>query len=343
MSRKVHFLVICKQDRIDDAGSNEALPRLPKEFADRATFTFANSLEDFAKSPGAEKAEGVLWIPGGDSKLIAPLFSQFESLKWLHSWAVGVNYVVPFVKETFMSRPELVFTNSRGSFSRALAEWAILSAMYFERDIPRVQKGREEKKWDVHKMGELVGKTMGFVGFGDIAKTTARIAKFGFEMKILALRNTKPANPVPDELADDIFYSSDPDGKKKLFSQSDFIVCSLPNTPDTEKYCGASEFAVMKPTGVFISVGRGTAVDEEALIGVLQSGAIRGAALDVFYEEPLPKSSPIWDLSNVLLTAHCADWTDSFTDGAMSVFGKNLDAFVNGKEMVTPVNVEAGY
>merc|ERR1711879_506612 len=118
-----------------------------------------------------------------------------------------------------------------------------------------------------------------------------------------ALRNTRKRGG--DELADVVCYASDAEdgsGKLQVFQQSDFIVCTLPGGPLTKNACGSAEFAAMKPTGVFISMGRGTCVDEPALIEALQNKKIAGAALDVFAVEPLPAESPLWDCEDLLLS-----------------------------------------
>ena len=127
-----------------------------------------------------------------------------------------------------------------------------------------------------------------FRGFGHIAQRTATVAKTAFNMKVAAVRRdpSKEDGGLCDiPLAD----------KRELFASSDFVVCVLPGTPQTLDYCGPEEFAAMKPDGVFISIGRGVCVDEDALAAALQAGAIKGAALDVFKVEPLPESSPLWD------------------------------------------------
>ena len=101
-----------------------------------------------------------------------------------------------------------------------------------------------------------------------------------------------------------------------LFAEADFVVCTLPGTAANQKFCGASEFAAMKASAVFINIGRGSTVDEDALVSVLKAGSIRGAALDVFESEPLDPASEFWALDNVLLSPHNADYThDYFEQG----------------------------
>ena len=100
----------------------------------------------------------------------------------------------------------------------------------------------------------------------------------------------------------------------------------------------------MKSTGVFVSLGRGAAVDEDALVDVLSKGQIRGAALDVFKEEPLPSTSPLWDLGDrILITAHNADLTEDYFDLGWAVFADNYRSFARGEPLKTPIEVSRGY
>ena len=118
---------------------------------------------------------------------------------------------------------------------------------------------------------------------------------------------------------------------------------AAPLTPDTEGLISAKMIAAMKPTGVFVNVGRGAVVDEKALTVALQEKKIRGAALDVFETEPLPKESPLWGLDNVLISPHSADHTATWLNDAMELFLENFDRFVQGHPLKNVVDKAAGY
>jgi len=126
-------------------------------------------------------------------------------------------------------------------------------------------------------------------------------------------------------------YSCDDgaDAKLRVFGAADYVVCSLPGTPGTYHACGAAEFAAMKASGVFVSIGRGSCVDEAALIEVLRSGKIAGAALDVFEKEPLPPESPLWDCDRLLLSPHNADLTETYMAMAWGSFLEKLAAYTS--------------
>jgi phosphoglycerate dehydrogenase-like enzyme len=121
------------------------------------------------------------------------------------------------------------------------------------------------------------------------------------------------------------------------------VLLAAPLTEGTRGLIGAAELAAMKPSAVLINLGRGPVVDEAALVAALQSGQIRGAALDVFDVEPLPADHPFWKMENVLVSPHCADHTATWTDEAMQFFVDNVFRFTKGEPLENLVNKKAGY
>ena len=138
-----------------------------------------------------------------------------------------------------------------------------------------------------------------------------------------------------------------PAHKKALFEQSDVVVCTLPGTPETRHFVGGAELAAMRPGTIFVSLGRGVAVDEAAVDDALRRGHLGGVALDVFEVEPLPEASPLWDAvhgERLLLTAHNADFTESYFRLGWDVWQANLTAYLDGEpQLRTPVDPKAGY
>jgi phosphoglycerate dehydrogenase-like enzyme len=134
-----------------------------------------------------------------------------------------------------------------------------------------------------------------------------------------------------------------PDQLRELMAASDYVVVVTPLTAQTRGLVGAEEISAMKPGGVLINVGRGPVVDEAALIRALQSGAIRGAALDVFDTEPLPPEHPFWGMPNVFLSPHTADRVEGFLVPAFDCFLENLNRFVAGSTLINIVDKQAGY
>lgn len=208
---------------------------------------------------------------------------------------------------------------------------------------------RQEKKWDKFVMGELRGMTMGLLGAGSIATATAQLAK-AFGMKTVALRRN--ASKLDDSGAFDLVvgpYEGPilPAHKRALFEQCDVVVCTLPGTPETYHFVGAEEFAAMRPGAIFVSLGRGSCVDEAALDAALRgSTKLGGVALDVYEVEPLPAESPLWwhgHGERLLMTSHNADFTEAYFREGWAVWLANLQRFQRGEPLATPVDITAGY
>jgi len=233
----------------------------------------------------------------------------------VHGFYAGIDPIATFAREELVSA-KVPLSNGRGAFSSSLAEWSICAAMHFIKQIPRCMANRRARKWDKFVMGELRGLTLGLLGSGDIATATARLGK-AFGMRTVALRRNA-RKPDTSGCFDLILGPYDgpvlPAHKKALFEQCHVVVCTLPGTPETFHFVGAREFDAMLPGAVFVSLGRGVAVDELALDAALRAGKLGGAALDVFEVEPLPAQSPLWDPihgERLLISAHNADYTET--------------------------------
>ena len=194
------------------------------------------------------------------------------------------------------------------------------------------------REWQAFDVEELHGRTLGIVGYGDIGRAIAARAK-PFGMRILGLRR-RATGKAQDDLADEIWPL---DRLRELMAASDDVAVALPLTPETHHLVGEAEIRAMKPTSVFVNVGRGAVVDEPALVRALAEGRIKGAALDVFETEPLPKESPLWGMDNVLLSPHTADHTRTWLVDASHLFLQNLERFRRGEPLLTLVDKRAGY
>ena len=134
-----------------------------------------------------------------------------------------------------------------------------------------------------------------------------------------------------------------PERRLELIARADYVVLALPATPETRGLFGAAELAAMKEQAVFVNVGRGSTVDQGALVRALEERRIRGAALDVFEAEPLPPGHPLWRLDNVLLSPHTADRTATWREEAMQLFLDNLRRFQRGEGLRNLVDKRRGY
>jgi len=296
--------------------NNPALSYLPADC--KAEFLLGENLKELlAYGPRLADAEALLWIPPGSPAVLRELVrgGHLPNLKWVHGFYAGIDPIATFAREELVSA-KVPLSNGRGAFSSSLAEWSICAAMHFIKQIPRCMANRRARKWDKFVMGELRGLTLGLLGSGDIATATARLGK-AFGMRTVALRRNA-RKPDTSGCFDLILGPYDgpvlPAHKKALFEQCHVVVCTLPGTPETFHFVGAREFDAMLPGAVFVSLGRGVAVDELALDAALRAGKLGGAALDVFEVEPLPAQSPLWDPihgERLLISAHNADYTET--------------------------------
>jgi phosphoglycerate dehydrogenase-like enzyme len=229
-------------------------------------------------------------------------------------------------------------TNSSGVYSRSLGEFVLASVLFFAKDFRRMKRNQAAGRWEPFDVEEAHGKTMGIVGYGDIGRASARLAK-ALGMRVLALRR-RPEKSLGDGLVDEALGT---DRLHELMGRSDYVVVAAPLTPDTRGLVDAAAIAAMKPTGVLINVGRGAVIDESALIDALRKQHIRGAALDVFEHEPLPNGHAFYAMDNLLLSPHCADHTQTWIDDAMQFFTGNLERFILGEPLINVVEKRLGY
>ena len=281
----------------------------------------------------APDADAILFAHG-KADLLTKILPAAKRVRWIHCLWTGVEGIL---SPEVLAYPA-VLTNGRGVFRWPLADWVIGVMLLFAFDLRRVIRQQEQGIWEPFIGSTLAGKTLGIVGYGSIGNAAAERAR-PFGMRIAALRR-RPGLFGQDPLVDQSFG---PRELKELMAASDYILVATPLTPETRGMIGEAELAVMKPTAVIINIGRGPAIDEAALIRVLQSGRIRGAALDVFNTEPLPADHPFWRMKNVLLSPHTADRVEGFLEPAFECFMENLKRFREGTSLLNVVDKQAGY
>ena len=157
-------------------------------------------------------------------------------------------------------------------------------------------------------------------------------------MTVLAVRRHTPEGPDP---LIDQFYK--PEDLLAMLARCDYVVVSLPLTPETHHMISDKEFAAMKPTAVVINIGRGPVIDQAAMVRVLTAKRIKGAGLDVYEREPVPPGDPMYHLENVLLSPHCADHTKDWLKDAVRFFLEQYHRFSNGEPLENVVNKSLGY
>lgn len=281
----------------------------------------------------APEADIILYAhPNGD--LLTGILPLARRARWIHSLWTGVDGIL---KPELLQHPAPL-TNGRGVFRWPLADWVVAAMLFFAFDLRRLVQQQEQRVWKPFVGTALKGSTLGIVGYGAVGSAAAARAR-PFGVKIGAFRRRQELFQR-DTLVD---QSYGPDRLQELMAASDYVLVVTPLTTETQGLIGEAEIAAMKPTGVIMNVGRGPVIDEAALIRALDRGSIRGAALDVFDNEPLPPDHPFWAMPNVLLSPHTADRVEGFLVPAFECFFENLDRFLKGQALLNTVDRNAGY
>jgi phosphoglycerate dehydrogenase-like enzyme len=297
-----------------------------------ADVVIGNSPDAFKSA--AASAE-VIFNWSGSLSLIREVFLMSHAVRWVHSRSAGLERTL---------FPELIasnvtMTNGSGVFSPSLGEFALGAILYFAKDFRRMIRSQIAGLWEPFDVLPISGQTVGIVGYGDIGRAVAaRVRAMG--MKVLAVKRHVSTQKNPDPLADQIYG---PDHLIEMLSHCDYIVVATPLNAETLGLIGEAEFAAMKSSAVIINVGRGPVIEERAMIKALSERKIKGAALDVFAEEPLPKGHPFYQLENVLLSPHCADHTPDWMDNAMRFFIAQFERFRQGQPLLNVVDKKLGY
>ena len=290
------------------------------------------SAEAFEK---AASGASVLFNWSASLPLFRKVFGLCPNLRWVHSRSVGLERTL-FPE---LSGSAVQLTNGSGVFSASLGEFVLGAILYFAKDFRRMIRNQSAGVWEAFDVMPVSGQTVGIVGYGDIGRAiAARVRPLG--MTVLAMKRHVSPLASADPFVQRAYA---PDQRLEMLSRCDYVVVAAPLTSETRGLIGEPEFAAMNRTAVVINVGRGPVIDEGALVRALSSGRIKGAALDVFDREPLPRSSPFYKLENVLLSPHCADHTPDWLDNAMQFFIAQFDRFRRGEALLNVVDKKLGY
>jgi phosphoglycerate dehydrogenase-like enzyme len=259
-------------------------------------------------------------------------FEAADRLRWIQSASDGVDGLLfPALVSS-----DVAVTNARGVFDEPIAEWVIAAMAAFTTGLHTSIRDQAAGTWvDDRRRARLAGQHLAIVGPGPIGRATARRAR-ALGLSVEGVGRTPRTDP---DLGDVV----GPDGLHDALARADHVLDALPLTEATRSLFDADAFAAMSPTAHFYNVGRGGTVDEAALIAALRAGAIAGAALDVFGEEPLPADSPLWTLSNAIVSPHVCGDVDGWEREVVAVFVDNVRRFVNGEPLRNQVDTGAGF
>lgn len=264
----------------------------------------------------------------GAPSSIRDVLEKLPNLRWAQSMWAGVE---PLLDPSL--RRDYTLTNARGVFGSLMSEYIFGYLLAHERKIFERAEAQKNKIWDTSLTGQLRGKTVGLLGVGSIGADVAQVAK-AFNMTVHGYtRGSETSSQV-----DKYFHG---DELLEFASGLDYLVSILPNTKETHKIVDENVLNALPSHAMLINVGRGSAVDETALLAALHENSIAGAVLDVFEEEPLPKEHPFWDVPNLIMTFHTS--APSLPEDITRVFIENYQLYIEGKPLKHVVDFERGY
>jgi len=272
-----------------------------------------------------DEAAELLIVPGGIA------VKPGKTVKWIHALSAGVDALLT----EDIIKSDIIVTNSRGVHPIPIAEHVLGMMLAFERGFMQAFQDQLARRWSQPAVSELHGKTALVVGVGEIGKKIAELCR-AFSMRVLGIKRSACSMPCVDEMhgLEDI---------DRLLPLADYVIIALPLTKETYHLFGRAQFKEMKKSACIINIGRGSIIDEPELIDALRSRRIAGAGLDVFEREPLPESSPLYEMGNVMITSHYSGLTPRYMDRAIDIFCKNLAAYTEGRAMPTLVDKKRGY
>lgn len=243
-----------------------------------------------------------------------------RNLKWIQSLATGVDH---FLKSPGL-RPETLLTSARGIHGAPMRETVALLMLGVTRNVHRLVDHQHARIWDRGDPWSLLaGKTALVLGSGVSGSAIGKLLQ-AFGMKTVVA--TRAPRPVEG------FDRSIPlAGLVATVPEADFVIDVLPGGPEHTGVVSRAVFEAMKPSAVFINVGRGETIDEPALVDALREGRIAGAGLDVVAQTPLAPDSPLWDMPNVLLSPHIGAYFREYEEHVMPILIENMRLFLSGR------------
>jgi phosphoglycerate dehydrogenase-like enzyme len=271
--------------------------------------------------------------------LRAEQLTHAKKLKWIHSTAAGVAQLM--YRE--LRDSGIVVTNPSGVFSSPMAEHTMGLLLALARNFPDSTRHQDRSHWgqqDIwdkpQRLTELSGQVLLIVGFGSIGRELAKRAST-FDMRVWGITRSGKGDTAH---AEKIVPASQ---LEETLPRADYVVIAAPETSETRHLIGAPQIARMKPGARLINVGRGSLLDESALIRALESGALGGAALDVASIEPLLPESPLWKAPNLFITPHTSAVSDRLWQRETALLMDLLERWFDGREMFNQIDFARGY
>ena len=255
-----------------------------------------------------------------------------DRLRWIHWCGAGVDAAL----FPALAASEVTLTNARGVFDVAMAEYVLGLVLALAKGFPETFAAQRERRWS-YRLGERVaGRRALIVGVGAIGRAIARaLGALGIEVHGIGRH--------PRDHDADFTKVYPPSALHAQLGRADFVVAILPATAEAAGLFAAAEFAAMPRGARFINVGRGSSVDEAALVAALASGHLGGAALDVFADEPLDAASPLWDAPGLIVSPHMSGDYHGHDRALLDLFADNLRRYRAGDPLANVVDKRLGY
>ena len=307
------------------------------EFFEKLNLMFPEIQFDVAESIDQEK-RSIVDTDIYYGSISNEVFLETRKLKWIHLPGTGVDKIIKSIPS--LGDSDVVLTNCRGPHAGPMANHVMGMILSISHRLNEQWDDQKEHFWDTNKyidsFEDLSGKSMGILAFGDIGKAVAKRAH-AFGMKIYAV-DLQSMEKIPEVI--DVWGLDQLD---KMISMVDWFVVTAPFTKDTKNLIDKKKIGLLKKTSNLVVISRGGIVNEDALINALESESIAGAAIDTFYEEPLPKDSPFWDLKNCLISPHVSASAKGMIEARRNIFLENLKRYINKESFLYVCDIKAGF
>ncbi len=281
------------------------------------------------ESPSADQLAGTEALLAWGAP--AGLLPKMASLRWAQALTAGV--------ETWLALPDLpsdlTLTCARGTHRQSMPENILGALFYLTKPYAACVADQRDSKWTRRLATPLSGQTLGILGLGAVGQDLARLAT-ALGMKVMGTKR----NPTPLPGIAEVFPM---ERTAEVIAQADYLVLLLPATPATENFINAERLALMKPTAWLLNFGRGALIEDAALIAAAKNKKIAGAILDVFRQEPLPASDPLWTSEGIIVLPHIGGGHPNRDRVVASLFVENLGCFLDGTPLREVVDRVAGY
>lgn len=303
-------------------------PRGMEEAESLARVRYVRETELAAALPGAD----VLFMWDFLSDAVAGAWPESGGPGWVHIASAGVDRLMfPGLVDS-----DTVVTNSRGVFDEPIAEYVLGLVLAFAKDLHTTVRLQGQRRWRHRETERITGARALVVGTGPIGRAIGRRLSAAGLVVSGAGRTARDADP-------DLGVVHPMERLGEALAGADYVVLAAPLTPQTRGMIDAAALERMRPSARLVNVGRGGLVAEGDLVEALRAGRIAGAALDVFEDEPLPESSPLWDMPGVIVSPHMSGDVVGWRDELVRLFADNLGRYVSGRPLRNVVDKRLGY